>query len=96
VADFLFGGNRKRLIIERLAREAASAAELIDELAIGRSTVFEVIRALWSADALDDLGGGRYRLARRKPLGTALRRLVTALEVTGRSPVDRPPRSRTG
>jgi hypothetical protein len=94
LADFLLGGNRKRLIIERLAGEAATAAEVVVELEIGRATVFEVIRALRSADALDELADNRYRLATRKPLGSALRRLVRALEAEGESGVDRPPRPR--
>jgi hypothetical protein len=94
LADFLLGGNRKRLIIERLAGEAATAADVIADLEIGRATVFEVIRALRSADALDELTDNRYRLATRKPLGSALRRLVRALEAEGESGVDRPPRPR--
>lgn len=94
VADFLLGGNRKRLIIERLAREAVTAEDLIAELEIGRTTVFEVIRALRAADALEEIGGSRYRLATRKPLGRALRRLVAALESVGDDVVDRPPRPR--
>jgi DNA-binding HxlR family transcriptional regulator len=92
-ADFLLGGNRKRLIIEALAAEAWSATELVDELDIGRSTVFEVIRALWSADALE-LDDGRYRLARRTALGRSLRALVAALAEGGEEAVDRPPRPR--
>lgn len=96
VADFLLGGNRKRLIIERLAvDDGESAADLIRELAIGRATVFEVIRALRSAGALDELDDARYRLSKKKPLGRALRNVVAALERRGDEAVDRPPRPRS-
>lgn len=91
VADFLLGGNRKRLIIERLAGSEASSAELISELGIGRTTVFEAIRVLRGAEALDEVDG-RYRLTRKTPLGRALRKLVEALATGGDERVDRPPR----
>lgn len=68
--------------------------KVIFELEIGRATVFEVILALRSADALEELRGSRYRLAKRTPLGRALRRLVAALESAGDDAVDRPPRPR--
>jgi hypothetical protein len=56
LADFLPGGNRKRLIIERLAEHGGySALQLIDALRIGRSTVFETLRVLRDAQALDEL-----------------------------------------
>jgi hypothetical protein len=93
VADFLLGGNRKRLIIEQLADDdGKTAADLVSTLRIGRATVFEVIRALHAADAVDDLGEARYRLAKRKPLGSALRQLVAALATGGNKRVSRPPR----
>jgi hypothetical protein len=93
VADFLLGGHRKRLILERLAMdEGWSAADLVKKLGVGRATVFEVIRALKAADALDTLPKARYRLSKTTPLGRALRDLVSALAAGGRSKVSRPPR----
>jgi len=94
VADFLLGGNRKRLVVTRLAEhEGVSAAVLVDELKIGRATVFEVLRALRAVEALEPRGVG-YRLTRKTPLGRALRGLVTALAEVGEQNVDRPPRPR--
>jgi hypothetical protein len=93
VADFLLGGHRKRLIIERLASDDGwSGAELVNKLRIGRATVFEVIRALNAADALDALPEARYRLSKTKSLGRALRKLVAALAENGTKKVARPPR----
>jgi biotin operon repressor len=96
VADFLLGGNRKRLVVARLADEDGySAAALVSELKIGRATVFEVLRALRAAGALEPRGDG-YRLTRKTPLGRALRALVAALAEVGEKKVDRPPRPRRG
>jgi hypothetical protein len=95
VADFLLGGDRKRLVVERLADPAGwTAAALIKELQVGRSTVFEVVRALRAAEALDDLGSARYQLSKKTPLGKALRELLVALDAVGHEPIDRPPRTR--
>jgi hypothetical protein len=66
----------------------------VNELAIGRSTVFEVVRALRAAGALDELPEARYRLTNKTPLGRALRKLVDALAAAGETKVDRPPRPR--
>lgn len=94
IADFLLGGNRKRLVVARLAEdEGYSAATLVAELKIGRATVFEVLRALRAAGALEARGDG-YRLTRKTPLGKALRALVAALADGGEKKVDRPPRPR--
>src|SRR5438105_2080283 len=93
VADFLLGGHRKRLIIECLASDdGRTAAELVKRLRVGRATVFEVIRALNAAGALDTLPNARYQLSRKAPLGRALRALVAALASGGRRKVARPPR----
>src|SRR4051812_10283574 len=93
VADFLLGGHRKRLIVERLASDDGwTAVALTKTLGIGRTTVFEVIRALHAADALDELADARYRLSKTKPLGRAVRNLLTALAAVGRKRVARPPR----
>lgn len=89
----MLGGNRKRLIVERLSESRGyTALELIDELKIGRSTVFETLRVLRGAEALDELSEDRYRLTSRTPLGRALRALVSALAANGDDPVERPPR----
>lgn len=94
IADFLLGGNRKRLVVARLAEDDGySAATLVAELKIGRATAFEVLRALRAAGALEARGDG-YRLTRKTPLGRALRALVTALADVGEEKVDRPPRPR--
>lgn len=94
VGDFLLGGNRKRLIVARLAEDRGySAASLTSELKIGRATVFEVFRALRGVSALEAFGDG-YRLARKTPLGQALQALVVALADVGDTKVDRPPRRR--
>jgi DNA-binding transcriptional ArsR family regulator len=91
----LLGGNRKRLIVERLSESGGySASQLIDELKIGRTTVFEALRVLRGAHALDQLADDRYRLTRRTPLGRALRALVFALATSGDDRVERPPRPR--
>jgi hypothetical protein len=93
VADFLFGGNRKRLIIEHMASDDGwTAAALVTKLRIGRATVFEVIRALNAAGALDQLPDAHYRLSKTKPLGRALRKLTDALRAAGDDKVARPPR----
>jgi hypothetical protein len=93
VADFLLGGHRKRLIVERLAADRGwAAAELVKNLRVGRATVFEVIRALNAAGALDALPCARYRLSKTTPLGQALRKLVAALASGGGRKLARPPR----
>src|SRR6266511_1926041 len=96
LADFLLGGNRKRLVVARLADDAGYSADaLASALKIGRATVFEVMRALRAAGALEAHGDG-YRLTRKTPLGRALRALVAALADGGEEKVNRPPRPRRG
>jgi len=71
-----------------------SAAELVNKLRIGRATVFEAIRLLRAAGAIDDLPEARYRLAKKTPLGRALRELVAAL-ATGVNKKGQPPTETT-
>jgi DNA-binding transcriptional ArsR family regulator len=68
-----------------------SALQLIDALRIGRSTVFETLRVLRDAQALDELRDGRYQLTRKSPLVRALLSLVAALADDGDEQVPRPP-----
>lgn len=95
LADWLLGGNRKRRVIAALVRApkgGRGADHLVDEEGIGRATVFEVIRALKAAGALERPRPGRYRVTRGTALGKAIHALVAALEPAGE--VDRPPSRR--
>jgi DNA-binding IclR family transcriptional regulator len=57
VPDWLLGGNRKRRVLTALAdaeREPGwSVRELIDDLRCGRSTVYEIVRALRTLNVLE-------------------------------------------
>jgi hypothetical protein len=97
-ADWLLGGDRKRRILEALAEESAvadraggagiTAKEFVERLGCGRASVYETLRALRAAGALDQVDH-RYRLSERSLLGKALRSLLEVLrplgEVGGRS-----------
>src|SRR5438067_103030 len=99
VPDWLLGGNRKRRVIAALAEEAHGPGwkvrELIDELRCGRSTVYEIIRALRTLNVLDEPSGGRLRLDIDTDLGEAIATLLEALAPFADEPVDRPPRGRS-
>lgn len=96
VPDWLLGGNRKRRVIEALARTGRrkgwTAAELSEELECGVTTAHEILRALRPLDVLEELPGGGVRLARRPGLATALRSMIRALAPLEGEAVERPPR----
>lgn len=99
VPDWLMGGNRKRRILTALAngpREGWAVQTLIDEIECGRSTAYEIVRGLRALDVLETTKSGGLRLATRPPLAKAIRRMVDALEPYDATPVDRPPRPRSG
>lgn len=99
VPDWLMGGNRKRRVIAALAdhgREGGwSARELIEELRCGRSTTYEILRALRALDVLDEVDDGRLRLDVETDLGEAIAGLLQALTPFADESVDRPPRARS-
>jgi DNA-binding IclR family transcriptional regulator len=98
VPDWLVGGNRKRRVLTALAdrqRERGwSVREVVDELACGRSTAYEIVRALRALNLLDEDSDGRLRLDIGTDLGKAIAALLDALEPFTDQQVDRPPRSR--
>lgn len=98
VPDWLLGGNRKRRVLAALAdrdREPAwSVRELVDDLRCGRSTVYEIVRALRKLDVMDEVSDGRLRLDVQTDLGDAIAGLLQALAPFADAPVDRPPRAR--
>lgn len=97
VPDWLMGGNRKRRVLASLADQARergwTVAELVEELGCGRTTAFEIVRALRPLGVLL-AGEGRLRLDQDTQLGAAIASMVIALEPFGTEPVDRPPRPR--
>jgi hypothetical protein len=97
VPDWLLGGNRKRRVLASLSdpdRERGwTVAELVEELACGRSTVFEIVRGLRAIGVLS-ARDGRIRLDFETKLGAAIAELLAALEPFAGRPVDRPPRQR--
>lgn len=99
VPDWLLGGNRKRRVLGALADEQRQhgwrVSELVDDLACGRSTVYEIVRALRALNVLGQDSEGRLQLDVNTELGEALAGLLEALEPFAAEPVDRPPRSRS-
>ena len=93
--DWLMGGNRKRRVLASLSdpdREGGwTVAELVEELACGRSTVFEIVRGLRAVGVLS-ARDGRIRLDLETQLGAAIAQLLAALEPFAAREVDRPPR----
>lgn len=91
--DWIMGGVARRRVLERLAEPGAgwSCQGLADDLGLGRSWAFEVVRILRSANALEQPSRGHYRLASAAPLARSLRELLAALEPYSDTPVDRPP-----
>jgi hypothetical protein len=98
VPDWLLGGNRKRRVVAALASAGHqggwAVSELVDELACGRSTVYEIVRALRPLGVLEEVEG-RIRLNLSTDLGDAISALLKALEPFALEQVDRPPRSRS-
>jgi len=98
VADWLLGGNRKRRVLAALsAAEPTSGwrpAELAGLLGCGRTTVFEIVRALRSFGALAEETQGSVRINAESEVGMALIALLRTIEDLADEPIDRPPRSR--
>lgn len=96
VPDWVWGGTRRRAVLERLRDEEGwTAIRLAEEIGGGEAWVFEVYRVLRSVEALETVEGGGYRLASGRPLGDAFLGMLEALEPYRDVPVDRPP-SRMG
>lgn len=97
-ADWLYGGDRKRRIVETLAASRDDAGLPVRDITTGagctRVTAFETLRGLKAIGAVDQPARGRYRLRREHPIGVALARLADATRALGDVPVDRPPRPR--
>src|SRR4051812_35803130 len=83
VPDWLLGGNRKRRVLAALAAPDCghgwTVAELVNELTCGRTTVYEIVRALRPLGVVDDVDG-RLRLDLEQKLGQAIAAIVEALE----------------
>jgi hypothetical protein len=98
VPDWLLGGNRKRRVLAALADEREAGwrvPDLIDDLRCGRSTVYEILRALRTLNVLEEAADNRLRLDHQTDLGEAIVRLLDALAPFTDQPVDRPPRARS-
>lgn len=97
-ANWLFGGDRKRRIVEALAASLDDDGLPVKEIETSANcttvTVFETLRGLKAIGAVDQPARGRYRLRRDRPVGDALARLADATRSLGDTPVDRPPRPR--
>lgn len=96
VPDWLMGGNRKRRVLAALANpdRGWSVRELVEGLGCGRSTAYEIVRALRALSVLNEETDGGLHLDLNTDLGVAIARLVEALEPLAHEPVDRPPRPR--
>lgn len=98
VPDWLLGGNRKRRVLAALAERDSSpgwkSAGLAQSLGCGRTTVFEIVRALRALDVLEEDEGGRVWMDGSTPLGKALIDLLQAVNAFSDQSVDRPPRAR--
>lgn len=98
-ANWLFGGDRKRRIVEALAdstsEDGLPASVIENRSGASRVTVFETLRALRAIRAVDQPSRGRYRLDRDDEVGAALAKLVSAARRLGDRAVDRPPRARS-
>lgn len=99
VPDWLLGGNRKRRVLAALAEpdrsEGWRPSDLAAELRCGRTTVFEIVRALRALEVILEDAQGYVRLDPGTDLGDALVKFVQAIEAFADETVDRPPRSRS-
>ncbi|WP_445151371.1 hypothetical protein [Baekduia sp. Peel2402] len=96
--DWLLGGAGRRRILERLVEDGGwTGRALEEELDLGHAWVFEVLRVLLQAEAIERVPDtrGRYRLA-KTGLGKSLRSTLKALEPFAATPVSRPPSRRRG
>ncbi|HWT95392.1 MAG TPA: hypothetical protein VN238_20515 [Solirubrobacteraceae bacterium] len=98
VPDWLLGGNRKRRVLQALAAPPDArgwlVADLADELECGRTTVFEIVRALRPLGVVQRDAQGRVHLDSDSELGGALIGLLRAVRAVESVGVDRPPRAR--
>jgi len=95
VPDWMLGGHRRRLILQALATDGGCNADaLASEADIGRSTVFEMLRALRDIGAIARAPDGSWRLDTDTALGAAINDLLTAVLPLDGCAVDRPPRAR--
>jgi DNA-binding IclR family transcriptional regulator len=97
VPDWLLGGNRKRRVLDALAKPQDAAgwkpAQLAETLKCGRTTVFEIVRVLRGLKILEE-DAGHVRIASSAPLGRALIDLLDAVDNFMDQAIDRPPRTR--
>jgi hypothetical protein len=90
--DWVLGGARRRLVLERLRAERGwSAKALAAEIECSETWVFEIYRVLRHAGALQAGEEGGYRLARGTALADALILLVDVLQPLRDVEVSRPP-----
>lgn len=95
VPDWMLGGHRRRVILQALATEGGCNADaLASEADIGRSTVFEMLRALRDIGAIARAPDGVWRLDTDTTLGAAIHDLLAAVARFDGRAVDRPPRAR--
>jgi DNA-binding GntR family transcriptional regulator len=95
VPDWMLGGHRRRVILQALATgDGCNADALASEADIGRSTVFEMLRALRAIGAIARSPDGAWRLDTDTALGAAINDLLAALAPLDGHVVDRPPRAR--
>jgi len=96
VPDWLLGGNRKRLLLAELLENPnrLGAEGLADYLGCGRTTAFEMIRALRALHVIDEDVSNGVRLLPEHKLTGAIAAMLQALEPFANQPVDRPPRRR--
>ncbi len=100
VADWLLGGNRKRRVLAALSAPESTdgwrPAELAGSLGCGRTTVFEIVRALRSFGVLTEEAQGSVRIDTDSEVGIALIALLRTIEDLVDEPIDRPPRKKKG
>lgn len=99
VPEWILGGDRKRRVLRELADAdppEREVAPLIDQLKVGRATVYEVLRSLERIGAVERPERGVYRLNREDGVGKALGDLMEALTPFEGIDVDRPPHRKRG
>jgi hypothetical protein len=90
--DWMLGGARRRLVLERLRAERGwSAKALAAEIECSETWVFEIYRVLRHAGALQTGKESGYCLARGTALADALILLIDALQPLRDLEVSRPP-----
>lgn len=98
VADWLLGGNRKRRVLAALSAPGEPSgwrpADLAGTLGCGRTTVFEIVRALRGFGVIKEGAEGVVRIDSGSEVGLALITLVERIEGMADKAVDRPPRAR--